>query len=261
MSLDSFQSIFSSLFNRGGGRRPDLPNQEALDANEDTWLQPSANHEARLTIVQITDVYTLDHFASLKTMLETIRTSQGEHDQVVSMLTGDFLAPYLLSSIDNGQGMMNAINETPIDILTWGNHEADISHKEVCRHVKHYKGTFINSNMQSHDSMKYDCSVPYHIIEVSSADGKETRKIGMIAVLSNDPKLYSHFKEPAFGGAKIEDPWETLTKYKKILEEDHGCDLVIPLEHMVCNEIFVTSLTCGATIFDRLGLSRACSTL
>ena len=131
MSLDSFSEIFHALFNRGGGRRPQLPNQQALDADEDTWLHPAADHEARLTIVQITDVYTLDNFASLKTMMETIRTSQqtasggssnnnNNNNKVLSMLTGDFLAPYLLSSIDHGKGMMIAINETPIDYLTWG---------------------------------------------------------------------------------------------------------------------------------------------
>eukprot|EP00434_Breviolum_minutum_P019431 symbB.v1.2.017134.t1/scaffold1268.1/size213459/15 len=42
----------------------------------------------------------------------------------VGMLTGDFLAPYLLSSIDMGVGMMKMLNGTPIDYLTWGNHEA-----------------------------------------------------------------------------------------------------------------------------------------
>jgi len=70
-------------------------------------------------IANSTDVYTLDNFGSLKTLLETIRASQ-EGNKVVSMLTGDFLAPYLLSSVDRGAGMMNAITETPIDILTWG---------------------------------------------------------------------------------------------------------------------------------------------
>ena len=120
-----------------------------------------------------------EDYASVKTMLEQIRSSQ-EGGQVVSMLTGDFLAPYLLSSIDQGKGMMMAINETPIDYLTWGNHEADIPHKEVCKHVKNYKGTFINSNMQSHETMKYDCSVPYEIIQVQSPDGKQTRKIVLI---------------------------------------------------------------------------------
>jgi hypothetical protein len=237
MSLESFSEILSGLFlRRGGGRRPQQRDQDALDSNEETWLRPSEDHEARLTIVQITDVYTLDNFASLKTMLQQIREKQGPDAKVISMLTGDFLAPYLLSSIDNGDGMMMAINETPIDYLTWGNHEADIPHKHVCKHVKNYKGTFINTNMQSHDSMKYDCCVPYEIIQVTSPDGKSKHKIGFVALLSNDPKLYSHFKEPAFGGATIEDPWETLAHYKEVLENEHGCDLVVPLEHMYVPE-------------------------
>ena len=37
----------------------------------------------------------------------------------------DFLAPYLLSSIDRGTGMIRMLNETPINYVTWGNHEAE----------------------------------------------------------------------------------------------------------------------------------------
>jgi len=57
----------------------------------------------------------------LKTALKEIRAAQGD-DKVVFLLTGDFLSPYLLSSVDRGQGMMDALAATPIDILTWGNH-------------------------------------------------------------------------------------------------------------------------------------------
>ena len=156
-----------------------MPNLDA--SSEDSWsptpLQPS---EARLTVVQVTDVYTLEHFASLKTMLKETRQTLAEYkkqaaasagsdsddsaestesatesdktsttepeyltrcydDGVISMLTGDFLAPYLLSSIDRGKGMMNAIAATPIDYLTWGNHEAgtylyDSELNCACRH-------------------------------------------------------------------------------------------------------------------------------
>jgi len=88
-----------------------------------TWMEPAAKDEARLTICQITDVYTLDNFASLKHLLRTMRQSQNSTpstNKCVSMLTGDFLSPYLLSSVDRGAGMMNALTQTPIDILTWG---------------------------------------------------------------------------------------------------------------------------------------------
>ena len=58
---------------------------------------------ARLRIVQITDVYTLRNFPSLKTLLKEKREEIGKlGGKTISMLTGDFLAPYLLSSFDKG---------------------------------------------------------------------------------------------------------------------------------------------------------------
>ena len=84
--------------------------------------------------------------------------------------------------------------------------------------------------------MKLPNSVPYKIIELKTSASSKTYKIGFVATLSNDPKLYSHFKKGAFGGATIECPYETLKKYKHILEEEHGCDLVVPLEHMYVPE-------------------------
>ena len=92
-SLDSFASILGQLWprarGRGGGRKPSVRDEidsevstgsaEALE--QPLYLQPLRQGEqSRLTIVQITDVYTLDNFASLKTFLKTIREAQGEND-------------------------------------------------------------------------------------------------------------------------------------------------------------------------------------
>ena len=190
--------------------------------------QPTA---AKLTIVQVTDVYTLENFASLKTMLQETRNESGD-GKVVSVLTGDFLAPYLLSTVDRGHGMMKALANTPIDYLTFGNHEADIDHKTVCKHVKNFPGTFINTNMQDHEAMEHQ--VPFEIIELKSPDSSQTRKVGLIAVLSDDPSLYQHFQAPGpFGGATIRSPWEVIKEYKEMLESPpYNCDLVIPLQHL-----------------------------
>ena len=91
----------------------------------------------------------------------------------ISMLTGDFLAPYLLSSVDRGKGMMNALANTPIDYLTWGNHEADIDHRTVCSHVRKFPGKWINSNMLDHDAM--DSQQEFDIVEITSPDGRDCR--------------------------------------------------------------------------------------
>jgi 2',3'-cyclic-nucleotide 2'-phosphodiesterase (5'-nucleotidase family) len=217
---------------RSGGRSSGFVDMPSLENWATRWEPTYQEHgEARLTIVQVTDVYTLENFASLKTMLEETK-EKCTPGSVVSMLTGDFLSPYLLSSVDRGYGMMNALAKAPIDYLTWGNHEADIDHRTVCRHVRGFPGTWLNSNMQDHEEMEHQ--KPFDVIEVCSPDGSNKRRIGLIAVLSNDPALYSHFKAPgAFGGATIDDPWETLAKYKELLEgPEYNCDMVIPLQHL-----------------------------
>jgi len=140
------------------------------------------------------------------------------------------LAPYLLSSIDMGVGMMKMLNGTPIDYLTWGNHEDDIPHKEVMKREREYTGVWINTNMKTHESFADStCQVEEEIIEVESLDGSNKRRIGLIGLLSNSPSLY---RPGAFGGATIEDPWEVMAVYKKKLEEQKACDVVVPLCHL-----------------------------
>jgi len=183
----------------------------------------SSQSACTLRIVQITDVYVLDNFPSLRTLIKE-KTLELRHKcggQTISMLTGDFLAPYLLSSIDMGVGMMKMLNGTPIDYLTWGNHEDDIPHKEVMKREREYTGVWINTNMKTHESFADStCQVEEEIIEVESLDGSNKRRIGLIGLLSNSPSLY---RPGAFGGAKIEDPWEVMAIYKKKLEQK-ACD-------------------------------------
>ena len=102
----------------------------------------------------------------------------------------------------------------------------------VCRHVRKFPGKWLNSNMLDHEAM--DAQEEFDVLEICSPDGSNTRKVGLVAVLSNDPKLYEHFEAPgAFGGATIADPWETLKKYKALLEgPDYQCDMILPLQHL-----------------------------
>jgi len=221
-------SSTARLVIRGGGRAS--TNEDRVQSTTDLWeSSPTKPEQARLIILQVTDVYTLENFASFKTLLQDTR-EKAKGSKVICMLTGDFLSPYLLASIDRGFGMMNALNKIPMDYLTWGNHEADVKHKVVCRHVRGFVGKWLNSNMLDHEAM--DAQQEYDVIDLESPDGTNKRKVGMCAVLSNDPDLYSSFKAPgAFGGATLTDPWEALTKYKNILENEEDCDLVVPLQH------------------------------
>lgn len=55
----------------------------------------------KLRIIQITDVYTLANFPKVKSLIQEKRAEvEAEGGRCISVLTGDFLAPYLLSSFD-----------------------------------------------------------------------------------------------------------------------------------------------------------------
>jgi len=178
-----------------------------------------------LRIINVTDVYMLDNFPSLKTLINEKKASN-TNGPTISMLTGDFLAPYLLSSLDFGKGMVDTLNDCPIDYVIWGNHEHDLPHRHVCERAKQYKGIWINTNMQSHEAMPQQ--VDQSILECVNADG-HARRVGFISMLSAQPGLY---RPNAFGGAKIEDPWETAKAYRAKLYDTDKVDLVIPLCHL-----------------------------
>jgi len=74
----------------GGGRAPGRPDQVS---EQEAWTpHPSEPKEARLIVIQVTDVYTLEHFGSLKTLIEETKAN-ANGACVCSVLTGDFLSP------------------------------------------------------------------------------------------------------------------------------------------------------------------------
>ena len=76
------------------------------------------------------------------------------------------------------------------------------------KRVDEYKGIWINSNMKSHESFENSkCQVDKAVVEVTSPDGSNKRKLGMLGILSSSESLY---KPNAFGGAVIDDPWECM---------------------------------------------------
>lgn len=142
----------------------------------------------RLRIIQINDVYELDHLPKLKSLIDAYKhcgnssnqstgsqcndnnSSTGElssssssngssgtaiktsvataADLTIVICCGDFAAPSLLSSLDEGYGMIDVMNMCGIDYVCFGNHETDISISALYDRIVHQSHfTWINSNM------------------------------------------------------------------------------------------------------------------
>jgi len=185
----------------------------------------STTPAAALRIIHVTDVYTLDNFPHLKTLIvekrDEFEKRYGPDAVTISVLTGDFLMPYLLSAIDKGRGMMKMLNRTPVDYLIWGNHEDNLSPADVFAREREYEGTWLNTNMPTHETMaESKCQATHAWLNVGA------KRIAMLGVTSHTSP-----KPGAFNGAPILDPWATLAEWTPRLVEE-GADLVLPLCHL-----------------------------
>lgn len=155
----------------------------------------------KLRIIHINDVYTLENLPRLKSFVEAM-------PGIVTM-GGDFLAPYLLSSLDHGAGMVDVLNALPTHYAILGNHESDIPFAALEERMREFRGTWINSNFPIFAStVKYDVLNGYAVIGLL-CDGV--------------------YRDSSFNGqtAKIRDPVEAARELCSKLEMP-----VIALTHL-----------------------------
>jgi len=74
-------------------------------------------------------------------------------------LNGDFLSPSQLSSIDEGESMIKALNYMNIDYVCFGNHEFDIPKKSLSNRITEFDGKWLSTNiLEFNDTMRYSIS-------------------------------------------------------------------------------------------------------
>jgi hypothetical protein len=170
----------------------------------------------RMRIIQVNDVYLLENFIMLKTLIEV--ESQGlPRENVVTALPGDFLAPSLLASLDFGKGMIRALNELPIDILCFGNHDGnDIPYQMLCRRLEEFDGVWLNTNMPDFRPVLPSFLEKELVGEKEGeTPGEVERIVAFLGVLIGGGKFHNMYREGAFGGATTSmiTPFEAVTAW------------------------------------------------
>ena len=144
------------------------------------------------------------------------------NNKTIVTLAGDFVAPSLLSSIDQGFGMIDVLNEVGVDYVCLGNHETDIPYTALVKRIAQFKGTFINTNMPTFSpSLPKDCK-----IKITSQDGSHNREIAFLGLLLHDKTIY---REGVFGGAELHPIRDALLEYTTA--NSSSVDAIIPLTH------------------------------
>jgi 2',3'-cyclic-nucleotide 2'-phosphodiesterase (5'-nucleotidase family)/Ca2+-binding EF-hand superfamily protein len=198
-----------------------------------------------LRIIQINDVYELDAFPNLQTLIQQHKRSPGSEngpDKTLVICAGDFLAPSLLSSLDKGAGMVDCLEAVGVTHVCLGNHETDVGDQALTERILTSKFAWINTNVPSLNEALGVNTVPHDVIEVSN--GKMTKKVGILGLLTHDPSLY---RPGAFGGAAIEPIIPFTEKY--IAKFRSQVDVMIPMTHQGITEDRAFAQHFGGEVF------------
>lgn len=174
-----------------------------------------------LRLICVNDVYSLDHLPRLCNLVRHYAKSEPA-DLMLTTLAGDFVGPSMLSSLDKGRGMIDALNTIGVTHVIFGNHEDDIDIGELRDRIAEFRGCWLNTNMPT-----FVPELPTHQILEVTAPGGRTVRVGLLGVVMEDATVY---RRKPFGGAQILPANATALGMARLLHEQ-GCTCVIPLTH------------------------------
>jgi len=164
------------------------------------------------TFLQVNDVYEIAPLAGGKegglARIATLKKNLlQENSNTFAFMAGDFLSPSLLGTIKykgqliKGQQMIDVMNAVGFDLVTFGNHEFDLSKGELQRRLNESNFAWTSANVRQKfcgDTFPFykerngikEFVSDTHIIEAQDADGTQIR-IGFFSVtLPSNPQNY-----------------------------------------------------------------------
>lgn len=176
---------------------------------------------AHLRIVAFNDVYTLENLPRMATLVAEARAGV---DRLLVVLAGDFVAPSVLSSLDDGRGMVACMNALGVTHVTFGNHEDDIPHAQLLARIRELRAKWLATNVRGLEVPLPTCDV---VTVGEAGPGKTGLRVGLLGVVLVDPLVY---RRPPFGGV-LEDPEVAALRESKRLQDEEKCALVVVLTH------------------------------
>ncbi len=177
-----------------------------------------------LRIVSINDVYDIKNYPYVETVIKSLKQT-AEDAVVIAALSGDFLSPCLLTSLDGGKSMLDVLNIVDIDYICFGNHEFDVNLDVLQERFKTYQGKCLNSNISNLPIVGPEGNYlpKYDIIEVGN------HKVALAGFCTNDTDIFrpgiNLTIQPIFDALK--DTWSECA---------NSAEIIIPLTHQTIAE-------------------------
>ena len=200
----------------------------------------------RLRLVHFNDVYELSNLSRLQTFLSQVQPD-------ATLLSGDFLSPSTLSSVDGGKGMIATLRAIGLTHCCLGNHEADLRLPDLHKRLKKLSksAVVLNSNIGRNVLSGGSSSSK----SSSSVEKKRTKKddsgdwmvnaewmpeysvistpcqrvqVALAGLLSDEPGV---FPNGSFRGVPIGSVTETYSKLYEQLIATGTVHMILPLTH------------------------------
>ncbi len=172
----------------------------------------------QVVFVQINDVYEISPVSGGKeggmARVATLKKQyQSFNPNTYLVLAGDFVSPSVYNSLVyqkkkiRGAQMVDAMNAAGVDLAIFGNHEFDLTEKELQERINESNFNWVCSNtfhkngqeIEPFRRTNVDRSIPFpetYIMQVGDKDGTNA-KIGFIGLtLSSNPAEYVSYKDP-----------------------------------------------------------------
>jgi 2',3'-cyclic-nucleotide 2'-phosphodiesterase (5'-nucleotidase family) len=194
------------------------------------------------TIMQVNDVYEIAPLAAgtqggMARVATLIDNLEAENSNTISIMSGDFLNPSLLGTMKNngerirGKQMVELMNEVGIDLVTFGNHEFDISESDLQKRINESEFLWISSN---YDQVCGERNYPFYkelgdekaffpknkVWSIKDSDGT-TLSIGFFSATLDVPGIdYLHY---------MDHTESALTQIEKL---EASSDIIVGITHL-----------------------------
>jgi len=197
-----------------------------------------------LLVLQVNDVYEIAPLEGGKSggmaRVATLKRQLWLHNKnTFLVMAGDFLSPSVYGSLTyegkkiRGRQMVDAMNAAGFDIVGFGNHEFDISEKDLQERIDESKFTWISANafrktnnavVPFHKNTTKENFTKYYFKTISDADGTTARVAFISVVLPSNPAEYVRYTDP------VKAAIETYNLIKD------SCDAVVALTHLAIKD-------------------------
>ena len=184
----------------------------SCDATKKITSSPTDDHQIKVIILQLNDTYeiagleggTVGGMARITTLKKQLLK---ENPNTLFVHAGDFLYPSLIGTMKyegesiKGRQMVEVMNQSGVDLITFGNHEFDIKEDELQKRLNESSFIWLGTNVRQEtdkgrqpfhklsDNKREVCPDSYSW-NVSDADGTQI-KIGFFgATINSNPKDY-----------------------------------------------------------------------